>query len=802
MDEKLLASLPKAPQWSIVVGDLGAVLVACSVALFVLCFAFSILAQKQPKFSRFIPLTFWLGTVSLLGVFSCLATLFLNDRFEWSYVQDHSDAATPMSYKMAAVWSGQEGSFLLWATGSALFGAFSLRAVKQFREWYAAVYSLFLASICGILLYESPFVLNVIHGIAITPPDGRGLSPALLNYWITIHPPTIFLGFGSMTVPFALAVAAILKKDLDSWIPIVRPWALVSLALVGLGLCMGGFWAYETLGWGGFWAWDPVENTSFVPWCFLAFFVHGAIVQTTRKRWHWTNLLLAAAPFLSFLYGTFLTRSGFLGDTSVHSFAEMDRSALWILAGMGTFFIVAFFVLWAKAKKLTPPKADYAVSGVTREPTYAWGGALLTMFALATGFGMSVPLVMSLMGRKPSAINEAQYHQVLPWFFIPLMLLMAAAPFVTWNGTKFSAVFSKVYAPLCVSVFVTGSTLLLTSWTDWAGDIKNEGTVKFLFGLFEVPKVPWTFALYFLCVFVFVANFWRLVQMFKRSKMGTMAFVSHMGVALLMAGLILSRGLESKKQVIVQDKIGPASALNYLVSADGPTGDILNRNNKIKFELQSPSGKKSTLYPGLYFMEGNDGQMNSMAWPAIIHNSLHDVYLALHAMEFDASDPVPMKPGETHNIDRFQAKFLQATREGNPGQPGTKFGAKLELTDPQTGQKLAAHPKWVLGDEGIKQEPALVGDEFFMTLQGMNADTQQYTVQLHFRQPIYAVELFVKPFTIFVWLGTGILTVAVFGAAWYRRPKALSQDQEPAEIVEEKEESLEEKDAISPVAKG
>lgn len=775
MESAAHTALPTAPSWSIFVGHLGSVLIWAALGCFLAAVLLSVFGFKSGRSSKLSVASFIGGCLSIFGAITSLAILFANDRFEWKYVRGHSDLAAAIPYKVASVWSGQEGSFLLWGTCSAIFGLLTIFGTGSYRRWYIAVYSAFLASICGILTYESPFVLSLFRGQPVVPFDGVGLSPALLNYWVIIHPPTIFLGFGSLTVLFAYAAAALIQGNPVDWAKLVRPWALVSLALVGLGLCMGGFWAYETLGWGGFWAWDPVENTSFVPWCFLGVVVHGLIVQIARGKWHASNLLFAGLPFLSFLYGTFLTRSGFLGDTSVHSFAQMDSGALWILIGVGAVFTLGFIVLWALRRKeifaaavSEEARAVPHATGLSREGAYAWGSGLFTAFGIATAFGMSVPLLMSLAGQKPKMVEEWLYHQVLPWFFIPTILLMAAGPFISWRGTSWKALVGKLYAVTCITVFVVGCLMLVLNWTQWAGVIENKGSVRMLFGLFELPRVPWTLALASVCIFALVANTWRFFESFKRSKLGAAAFVSHIGVAVLMAGLILSRGLEQRQELLVQDNTDGA-ALGYVLSPKGPTGDILDRNNKIKFEIRDPAGDKHTIYPGFYFRDGGDQGLSPMAWPAVYRDNLHDVYLALHAMELNASEVVPLKPGQTAKFDRFSVTFESTTRDGAAGQAGTKFGAKLKFTDPMHDESFVVEPKWALGDQGIEQLPALIGDEFFMTIQSMDAGSKQYAFQLHFRQPIYAAELFVKPFVPLVWLGTGILTFAILLTAFYRR---------------------------------
>src|SRR5262249_32064476 len=158
----------------------------------------------------------------------------------------------------------------------------------MYRRWFTVSASVFLATVAGILCYETPFNVlpeAIAHGKTFVSEHGGGMTPSLQNYWVVIHPPTIFSGFGTLAIFFAMAGAALLEKNAQDWIKIIRPWALLSIAILGVGICMGGLWAYETQGWGGFWAWDPVENASFIPWLFMVVLAHGIIVQTTRNKW-------------------------------------------------------------------------------------------------------------------------------------------------------------------------------------------------------------------------------------------------------------------------------------------------------------------------------------------------------------------------------------------------------------------------------------------------------------------------------------------------------------------------------------
>jgi cytochrome c-type biogenesis protein CcmF len=237
-----------------------------------------------------------------------LMTLLLQHRFDVSYVNSYSSRDLPLHYLISTFWAGQEGSFLLWCFWGALIGLFVWRSAKEQEAPVMVVYMATFIGTIAILCRQSPFKL-------LPPPvpaDGVGLNPLLQDPWMVIHPPVMFIGFASLSVPFAFAIAALWKKRWDGWITRALPWALLTFLTLGTAILMGGYWAYKTLGWGGYWGWDPVENTSLVPWLFTAALVHGMFLQRTRKRHRKINLILACTAFAAILYGTFLTRSGVL----------------------------------------------------------------------------------------------------------------------------------------------------------------------------------------------------------------------------------------------------------------------------------------------------------------------------------------------------------------------------------------------------------------------------------------------------------------------------------------------------------
>ncbi len=744
------------------------------IGLAVVAFLFSALAGIfAPSRLKLATTLFTTGSLSIFGAFAALTALVVTDRFEYKYVFSHSDRATGLAYKIAAVWSAQEGSFLLWATTAAIFGLLVGRCTGTYRRWFTVPYALFLGSLAGILLYESPFKLQLIDGKALVPPDGLGMVPSLLNYWITIHPPTIFMGFGALTALFCWSFAALATRDMDSWIKPVRPWTIATATILGIGLCMGGFWAYETLGWGGFWAWDSVENTSFVPWLVALTLVHGIFIQVARGKWQFANTFLAGFSLLSFIYGTFLTRSGFLKDMSVHSFAEMDRGALRILVGIMAVSAAAFFGLWGTrlwqarraASTESPKQGPFQL-----ETFYSWGVTLLLGLALAAGIGMSVPLFMALTGRSGKVVDEALYHRVIVWLFVPTMVVMGIAPFLTWRSAAFKSSLGRLANALGLSVAILGLIMLSMRFVPGAFRPDPGATIPFPRGL-NVPLTPWVLFLAWLTVFVLSTSLWRAGEMWKRARPSIGGVVSHAGLALAVGGLILSRGFERKEQVIVQ-RDRPGFGLGYVIAYDGTSKDYLQRENRVRFKFQD--GKTSfSASPVLYYTERPDGgDPQPTVRPDIFFHGLYDVYVAISPMVFEVGDPISLKENQNVDVEKTNVKYLGLRREGEVGARGTKFIAKLVVTQPD-GQQMTAEPYFAIGENGPERPNVEIGD-YFVAVDRIDAATKAVTLQFYFKEPLFPLEVFYKPFTLFVWLGAGIMTLGGLIAALHRARGAKS----------------------------
>ncbi|PLX25393.1 MAG: hypothetical protein C0600_12030 [Ignavibacteria bacterium] len=295
---------------------------------------------------------------SVIAVFiasALLMILIVKHQFQFHYIWAYSSRELPLGLLMSTFYAGQEGSFLLWTLMVAVVGIVLLIYTQRHdneRE-VMGVYTGILAFLLLLLIVKNPFTL--IEGGAL-PEDGRGLNPLLQNFWMQIHPPILFLGFAAMAPPFALALGALMRKKYQAWVVSSLPWVVGGSALLGLGIALGGFWAYETLGWGGWWGWDPVENASLIPWLVSVALIHTMVTQKRTRGLNLTNFLLAILAFVLVLYSTFLTRSGVLGDASVHSFVDPGRFSFTLLVlfmfaftDVGLALLFGRFTKWGKA---------------------------------------------------------------------------------------------------------------------------------------------------------------------------------------------------------------------------------------------------------------------------------------------------------------------------------------------------------------------------------------------------------------------------------------------------------------------
>ena len=384
-----------------------------------------------------------------------IITAFVTDSFEYWYVANYSNRELSTFYKVSGLWAGQRGSLVFWAL---LLSFFSSSAVFTNRTKNRE----FMPYVVGILLTISSFFLvvllfadvNPFERLPFAPADGRGLNPQLQNYWMTIHPPTLYLGFTSFTIPFAFAMSALLSGKLDTrWIVITRRWILLSWFFLANGIIFGMRWAYLELGWGGFWFWDPVENASLLPWLTATAFLHSIQIQENRGMLKVWNMGLVTLTFLLTIFATFLTRSGLI--ESVHTFAENTTIAFIFLTFMGVLAgICALLIAW----RYPLLKSENQIqSFLSRESAFLFNNLILLGAAFSILWGTLFPLISEGITGTAIAVGPPFFNRVNLPIGLALLALMGIGPVIAWRKASRRNLVKNFSMPIIVGAMVVGA---------------------------------------------------------------------------------------------------------------------------------------------------------------------------------------------------------------------------------------------------------------------------------------------------------------------------------------------------------
>src|SRR5256886_1848627 len=372
--------------------------------------------------------TFALFGALLVAVISLEVAIFRHD-FNLEYVAAYTSRNLPTFYLWSALYAGQKGSLLFWATVLSLFAALTQlltgRRHRVYLPYVAAVTCLVATFFISVML----FAANPFERMAFTPVDGSGMNPQLQNPGMVFHPPMLYLGYISITIPFAFAIGALLSKQLDTeWLVAVRKWTIVSWLFLSIGLLIGMWWAYVELGWGGYWAWDPVENAALLPWLVMTAFLHSVMIQEKRgmlKKW---NLGLILGAWLLSIFGTFITRSGVI--SSVHSFTQ---------SSVGYFFLGFLVVAFVSSAvlfytRLPLLEADAKVeSMVSREASFLFNNLLLIGIAFSVLWGTLFPILSEALTGTKVTVGPPFFNQVNVPLGLGLLALTGIGPLIAWR---------------------------------------------------------------------------------------------------------------------------------------------------------------------------------------------------------------------------------------------------------------------------------------------------------------------------------------------------------------------------------
>ncbi len=472
---------------------------------------------------------------------------FAGDDFSLRIVQQHSSVETPAFYKLAAMWSSQEGSLLLWAWVLSIASSAALlatrRRLRELVPYATAVMASIAAFFTGLMLFAGG--VDPFATLSPAPADGVGLNPLLQHPSMMIHPPMLYSGYVAFTIPFAFAIGALVTRRLDAdWIRATRRFALIAWAFLGLGLLLGARWSYTELGWGGYWAWDPVENAALMPWLTGTAFLHSIMVQEKRGMLRVWNASLIVTTFSLALLGTFLVRSGVL--QSIHAFGDSTVGP-YILGLIAVVLVGSAALIVSRLDDLRSQKQIDSLA--SREAVFLVNNLLLVALCVAIFWGTFFPLISELFTGEKSSLAAPWFDRYTTPLAIGLVLFTGVGPLLAWRRVSWASARRIFREPVLVAA-VTGLALALL--TDALGS-------------------PWAFALFVLSAFALtglVQEFWRgaaarravsggslpaaLVGMVTRNRRRYGGYVVHIGVIVLLVGVAASSSFQTKRDVTLR----------------------------------------------------------------------------------------------------------------------------------------------------------------------------------------------------------------------------------------------------------
>lgn len=611
----------------------------------------SALNNNEHSWKIFARRFFILHTLSVFGIFFLLLYLIVNHRYEYMYVWEHSNNIMPMRYILSCIWEGQEGSFLLWMLWHSVIGCILIFKSKEWESGVMSVISMvqvFLVSmILGVVIFGSlkigsnPFLLlrenpeyknlpfvklpNYLDHL-----DGRGLNPLLQNYWMTIHPPTLFLGFALTVVPFAFALAGLMRRKYSEWVKPALPWTFAGIMILGTGILMGAAWAYESLSFGGFWAWDPVENASLVPWMILVGAGHVMLIHKSRGTSLLASIVLCTLSFLLILYSTFLTRSGILGNTSVHAFTDLGMNGQ-LIVYMAFFFLLTASLIIYHFKKINPLSEDEKIS--SREFWMFIGTLILIIGSIQITFETSKPVWNKIFGTNMSPgenIIESYNKWQIP-VSILLCIVIAFGQFLRYKESDSKAVLKKLLPSIIIAAVLTICSV-------------------FILGDYRIHY----YALLFATIFAAVANIGYLLQVLKGKMKISGPSVAHTGFALILLGALISNSKQEiisrnvkgvnlgkdfpyRENIMIEQGIDTLPMGKYFVTYKGREQKGINIYFTIEyFERDKTTGRLSKSFELKPFLQLNE-RMGNVAEPSTQKFFDKDIYTHLTYAEMEDS---------------------------------------------------------------------------------------------------------------------------------------------------------------------
>lgn len=727
-----------------------------------------------------------------------LLYLILTHQYQFKYVFSYSNSDLPLGFLMSTFWAGQEGSFMLWLLLTAIIGIFLQSYTSKRGDLEPRVMSVFALATTFLLTMVSPLLKNpfeylwvhpifldfknvapsflnlpILQNFLFSDPSsgqnfvkmnselyavltnagisindfvihGKGLNPLLQNFWMQIHPPILFIGFAMATVPFAFAIAALMKDDYKDWVRQSFPWVAACAGVLGLGIMLGGYWAYGILGWGGYWAWDPVENSSLVPWIVSVAAIHTMLVQRktqakgdTSGKFVKTNLILSIVIYVLVIYSTFLTRSGILGDASVHSFVDPGTVVyLFLVIFISTFILLGAGMIAFRWKSLNE-QVDHQEGLLSRELALFTAAVTLGASAIIVLVGTSAPIFHQ-------SVDTVFYNEMHVPLAIIIGLLNGLSLLLKWKHTDGSEIIKK-------SRFSIMATVLFTLLVVVFGSVHNLMmillTLSAAFTLFVNGEIAF--------------------KIIKGNKIMLGAYVTHIAFAIFILGVIGSSAYSEEKDLNLI-KGESQEIFGYKLKFTGY--QPFDNNKKYYFNIDvEKSGREYQVRPVMYVSDFNMGLMRE---PDIITGLVKDFYVSPSGYEDGSqgggshSDVINLSEGQIgdfHGAKILYKEFIKPDMQAMMAGGDFKMGAKLvvekdgkSLEVESYMQSSAGQINYVeadLKDVGLQ---LVIGKIDPMSRQAEFTVTDLAEGSSHSDKPakeVLSVTASIKPFVNLVWIG-------------------------------------------------
>ena len=823
-------------------GTLGEVsIIAAFVACLVAAYAYVRATVRPHEAALYAPIgkgAWSVMGVAVLAASAVLWALLFGQEYQYSYVYHQTSSAMPLRYQFSAFWAGQEGSFLLWvglaAGAGSLVAAWAGTRTGRPRAdeprivlgppamavlcvGQAFLISMLLGvDLFGLEIGASPFLTlaerypdaPVIQQAGYVPADGQGLNDLLQNPWMTIHPPTLFVGFVLMAVPFAFAVAGLWTRRYTDWVRPALPWTLAGLGVLGLGIMMGGYWAYVTLSFGGWWAWDPVENASLVPWIIGVAALHAMLVQKKTAAGHKSALLLTVSAYAFVVYSTFLTRSGILGDVSVHSFVDLGLYNQLLLYIVSIFGIGLGMFAWRYRELPRPAEPSPTMS---REGLIFQGALLLALTGLVIALGTSAPIFGRIFRDNPAAVPISFYGDWTLPLAIGIALLAGVGQLMWWKRMSAEELNRAVVAPLGLAVACTAAILVFTPFVavtvqplaeTATPEIVQAGLLDGLAPFWDRFGMSLMLMLLLLAAFfAFFGNARVMWQVGRGNARLVGGSLSHVGFAILLVGIVISGAFNNP----ISDGDGAdiqGSRDNFILArgetkqVDGYTASYLGHElNEMgrpvyRVDFTSPEGETFSAHTEVY--ESAGGQW--IQHPDVQQGALRDVYVALYpsAMSAQPQDPdepeeITLQRGQTIPLGNndYRLTFHDYDLNVDPAvvdidveNTELAVAAVLELEHLPSQETRTLRPVYIILKDGSQEfvQNRAVDWDITATFVGMQVDegAGQGAVRIVLDgiqvlpDDWVVVQAYEKPMISLVWLGTIVLIVG-FAVSGRRR---------------------------------